>query len=413
LGVATVADRPIVVRRPPVPLPPRWVQKERADAQSRLRQFVFLSMLLHALAILIFGAPMGGSREGRALWGSLNVVIRGTPKAEAPPMPKAPPALVDRPAPIEPEKVPAIDFPPLLDRAISPAVEPFPPIVVPPPSEIEEVPVQKLPLRPLPQITAPAEMPPIETAPVVRIPKATPEIPAPVLQPVPTPGERTELPALEQAPAIRVPTPTPEIPAPLLQPLPAVRERVELPPVEAAPAIRAPEPTPAIEPRLLQPLPASPGGERVELPAIERAPAITAPRPSVVPDAAAGQGVTPEVKKENVVPDAAPGAAIRNAPRESLFPRENKPPSDYDPTKPSIDPEAIRSRAGELTRQGAGRRALLPFPMPLPPEKKSKLETAIENARKPDCNTAYRDLGLLAVVPLIANEFGDGSCKWR
>ena len=40
------------------------------------------------------------------------------------------------------------------------------------------------------------------------------------------------------------------------------------------------------------------------------------------------------------------------------------------------------------------------------------MEKAIENARKPDCRTAYKDLGLLAVVPLVANEFGEGTCRW-
>ncbi len=50
--------------------------------------------------------------------------------------------------------------------------------------------------------------------------------------------------------------------------------------------------------------------------------------------------------------------------------------------------------------------------MPAVPEKKSKVETAIENARKPDCRTAYQGLGLLAVVPLVANEFGEGNCRW-
>jgi len=50
--------------------------------------------------------------------------------------------------------------------------------------------------------------------------------------------------------------------------------------------------------------------------------------------------------------------------------------------------------------------------MPPIPPKKSKLESAIENARKPDCRTAYAGLGLLAAVPLIANEFGEGTCRW-
>ncbi len=47
--------------------------------------------------------------------------------------------------------------------------------------------------------------------------------------------------------------------------------------------------------------------------------------------------------------------------------------------------------------------------MPVPPPKKSKMEEAIENARKPDCRTAYASMGLLAVVPLVANEFGEGT----
>src|SRR5207244_3948151 len=79
---------------------------------------------------------------------------------------------------------------------------------------------------------------------------------------------------------------------------------------------------------------------------------------------------------------------------------------------PALDLEAMRQRAGQIAREGSGRRAILPFPMPPVPEKKSKMETAIENARKPDCRTAYQSLGLAAIVPLIANEFGEGNCRW-
>ena len=86
--------------------------------------------------------------------------------------------------------------------------------------------------------------------------------------------------------------------------------------------------------------------------------------------------------------------------------------SDYDPTAPTLDAEALRRRARQLAREGTGQRALLPFPMPPVPEKKSQMETAIENARKPDCRTAYQGLGLAAIVPLIANEFGEGNCRW-
>ncbi|MNC90677.1 hypothetical protein D3C83_68070 [compost metagenome] len=72
----------------------------------------------------------------------------------------------------------------------------------------------------------------------------------------------------------------------------------------------------------------------------------------------------------------------------------------------------MRARAASLAREGSGQRALLPFPMPPVPEKKSTVEAAIEAARKPDCRTAYQGLGLLAAVPLIANEFGEGNCRW-
>jgi hypothetical protein len=65
-----------------------------------------------------------------------------------------------------------------------------------------------------------------------------------------------------------------------------------------------------------------------------------------------------------------------------------------------------------MAREGVGQRALLPFPMPAPAERKTKTEEALDKARKPDCRTAYKDMGLLAAVPLIANEFGEGTCRW-
>src|SRR4051812_35531985 len=61
------------------PLPPAWrapAMWDRHHDDSALWRFVFLSMLLHLLGILLFGAPSGGSREGRAMWGSLDVVIQ-------------------------------------------------------------------------------------------------------------------------------------------------------------------------------------------------------------------------------------------------------------------------------------------------------------------------------------------------
>ena len=79
---------------------------------------------------------------------------------------------------------------------------------------------------------------------------------------------------------------------------------------------------------------------------------------------------------------------------------------------PRIDLDAARARAREVAREGSGNRALLPFPMPPAPERKTREQLAIEKAWKPDCKDAYKGLGLLAVVPLIANEIGEGSCRW-
>jgi hypothetical protein len=107
--------------------------------------------------------------------------------------------------------------------------------------------------------------------------------------------------------------------------------------------------------------------------------------------------------------------ACRLVPRRPL-PRaaRNERANDrrYDPTKPRSIPRNA-PRASQMAREGDGQRApVSPFPMPAPPERKSKTEEALEKARKPDCRTAYKDLGLLAAVPLIANEFGRRDLPW-
>jgi hypothetical protein len=54
------------------------------------------------------------------------------------------------------------------------------------------------------------------------------------------------------------------------------------------------------------------------------------------------------------------------------------------------------------------------IPAPAPIDRKSKLAEAIDKAQKPDCRTAYADMGLLAVVPLVASTIADGNggCRW-
>jgi hypothetical protein len=182
------------------------------------------------------------------------------------------------------------------------------------------------------------------------------------------------------------------IPVPTLESL--APARIEPRPVEMVPA-------PEI--RMAPPAPAP-----VPVPRVE-----TRPAPRIEPAASA-----PQAPAATQTPAAASSARpAASAPERGAFPREprresGRPASDYDPTAPSLDLDAIRNRAGEIAREGSGQSAILAFPMPPVPEKKSKMETAIENARKPDCRTAYQGLGLAAIVPLIANEFGEGSCRW-
>jgi hypothetical protein len=142
------------------------------------------------------------------------------------------------------------------------------------------------------------------------------------------------------------------------------------------------------------------------LPRIEAAPVAPPMQPAVQAPAPAQSLQDPAAPSPRFTspPGTAPAGSSRPGSREA--------PADYDPTAPSLDPDALRARAGRIAREGSGQRALLPFPMPPVPAKKSTVESAIESARKPDCRTAYQGLGLAAIVPLVANEFGEGNCRW-
>jgi hypothetical protein len=220
-------------------------------------------------------------------------------------------------------------------------------------------------------------VPPI-TAPVLKTPVEIPSIP------VPPPVIR---PPVVESPAVPVPASTP----------PVQTSPVEVPPVPVPSATSVAPPR--TETTTTAPSDRAPADLRSPTapPTQEKAPSLPADRaPAVAPER--------PIKSDSIprIPDS----------QQSPFRRTPERKDDFDPTKP-LDPEAMRKRAGELAREGRGNRAILPFPLGPPnPEHKSKMETAIENARKPDCRTAYQQLGLLAVIPLVANEFGEGTCKW-
>lgn len=336
------------------PLPPRWVEQHRAVPRPPpLTQFVILSMLLHALAIALFGAPPGGSREGRAVWGALRqmqVVLA----------PAAPPG-------------PAI-MPRLLDRIAAPEPVSPPPLLVPPPTGFE--------VAPLPRVAVPQALPRAE-----RRVLDSPLAPAPVLQPAPIDAPAPP-PAVAPPPVVATPAPLPRV----------ERPAAEAPPLVSAPSVEAPAPPPRVEPMARPEPPAAVDRaltQEIERPA-ERAPTAlerALARPPAI----------------QAAPLPGPGVAMPAAP--AVRPREPSP--DYDPTAapPALDADALRRRAGEIAK-GTGNRALLPFAMPPVDPPRSRMETVIENARKPDCREHYRSLGLAAIVPLIANEFGEGKCKW-
>ena len=70
-----------------------------------------------------------------------------------------------------------------------------------------------------------------------------------------------------------------------------------------------------------------------------------------------------------------------------------------------------RAIAEAFVREGATVIGLLPV-VPHPPEQPSKLARDIQKAGQPDCREAYGALGLLAVVPLVADSVRDKGCRW-
>ncbi len=255
-----LAGKPISAYRYRTP-PLAW--QSRAITKPPLAQFVLLSMLLHALLISLFGAPSGGSREGRALWGALDVVLVGNEPAAGPALkldsrlaterprirrkqyePKitAPPPPPPRAAP-KPAEEP-FTMPPLLDRLMKPdrRLELPPALKVPAPTK-EQSAKPPAPVVPAPVPPA-AEAPVAEVPRVERVPTEAPPVAAPLVAPAPLPlPERIATPPVERAPVE-----TPAVPAMPITP-PIERAPVEVPaiPAPAAPVQEIPV-TPALPP---------------------------------------------------------------------------------------------------------------------------------------------------------------------
>ena len=312
------------------------------------------------------------------------------------------------------EAVPEISLPPR-----PPPVDSLPRLDRSAPVEVDKPLVAPIPISPPvapPKISPPAPEP--EIAPrAAPLPPPPREVPAPVATPVeaiaPAKIEREQAPAAEVKPRD---VPMPNI-APTERIAPPKIERNVAPPVEPQVPRLAPVETTA--PARVAPIP-----ERESAPAAQ-----PLPRSEPVEIAPARERAAPAA----VVPGKAPSTptpARTEAPTGGELPRLRFGAPDVDdevfrsrrdvvaPTAepggaPAITAESLRKRAGEIAREGSGSRGVLNLVPPPPPrERKDKLAEDIAKAAKPDCRTAYADMGLLAVVPLVASTVGNGGCRW-
>lgn len=115
-------------------------------------------------------------------------------------------------------------------------------------------------------------------------------------------------------------------------------------------------------------------------------------------------------------PNASPQAREHGAPKASAGSPDAGPRLGPDlPSPPTAAASAPRAPLnlslprGDMTaRRSPGLVELLPAP----PERKSKLEQAVEDATNKDCRKAYGGAGLLAVVPLAVDAVRGKGCKW-
>lgn len=357
--------------------------------EPTLLQFIVLSMLLHVLAVVLFGdaGRGGGVRRGDALPGTLEVTLERLSPETVPPLDPNAPEEADKPlrpkavapAPIEPapQRIEPIVAPQIERELLAPVEAPTAALPT-----VPAVPLERIAPAPIEhELTAPAELAPREvpTVPSVPLERITPrqlerelaspaELPPRVVPAAPSaPIERVTPPPLERdiAPPVAVPAPR-QAPLPVVEPerggAPSAAPSSPIPPAEAAP----------------------------------RAPATIAPQTAPVRPAAS--------------PLPRQGAPEAN---EDIFkPRGDRPSPEPGPA-PRIDLDAAKKRAvREMAHEGSGSRGVLPFPLPVPPEKKSKDANALEKAIKPDCRTAYAGMGLLAVPALLAAAITDEGCRW-
>ena len=425
----------------------------RTTPPPTVKQWVWLSILLHILAVVLFGDTTGGgARRGDRLGGPLNVTLQGpvdrgaaerlalrsdtrlssldARKDALPAAPLARPAKdlphngMTSPTPsTAAENAPVAPImPPVIATDVEKPVTTFVvPVVSPDPVAVPEPPAARMPAL-LPRLEAIVPPKVIET-PIIERDIALPAELIPRLAPLAPARTERETVAPPPAKTFVAPRIEPEAAAPPVEirrmtPLaPPSVEREMVRPAELLP--RLPPVTPAAAPAIDT---ATPTDLLSRLPPVAPATADRASESSRAvppPPAPAAASTLPTTGPAPVVPTlprVPPGVAGgAGEVGDTVTPRGTTPtpPSVTPGSRPRIDLDAVRQRAREIDREGSGPRTLLPFNVRPKEAIKTKEQQAFDKAlKRPDCRDAYSSMGLAAVVPLLWDSVSEKGCKW-
>jgi hypothetical protein len=411
----------------------RWARPELDARQASFGEFVLLSLLLHMLGILLFGSTSGsGTPGGRTVWGTLAVTlpfqppapgiglrldrggdlaipgapVRRRPETATETVPRVSPKaknIVDKPvAPAVPKSEPAPEAERRPEPAIATPLAPAPAMERIAPPKVERELAAPVELKPSEVPLAPVQtLPPIAPPTVVRELAPPVELRANDVPLVPTQTlERIAPPRLERELAAPVELRPSEVPLVPTQTLERIAPQAAEPHIAAPVELKQSE-VPLVPTQTLERIAPAPQVRKLAAPPAELAPAPMPPAPRAVP--------------REVFTAPAPTGRSRTAPPDVVDDPFSSPPGASAPAHdaPRIDLDAMRQRAREIAKEGTGQRAILPLPLPAKPAQKSREELAIEKAWKPDCKTAYSGMGLLAMIPLMMNAIGEGTCSWQ
>lgn len=261
------------------------------------------------------------------------------------------------------------------------------------------------PARPAARPEAPLQAP--------RADAAAPALPAPLPPAVLTRelgGERAARAAAQPEAPLRAPrADATSLPA-ALPPAVLVRELADPPAARAAPRPEALPPAARADALPSPPaaLPADASAARPEpLPAASTA--LPAPIATTVP-AAAGPAQAPLTRGDPLAePTPGPRASAGSPDAGARVGHDVATAPSASASAPLAPLNLSLPRSGPtLMRRGPGLLELVQAP----PERKTKLEKAIDDASRDDCRKAHGDKGLLAALPLAADAVRDKGCKW-